>query len=167
MKILNYFKKLLKRNTSNTYKGYYLTIDELPLHNWIQCHENKVEFVRKDLKKGNDLNDIQVWNKIQDEYLKEFGLNEAFINLMNIQVEKAQAELDFVITEKRQVLNKINQLEAKLQQILVSKGENIDVKDVIIYINRHFKTSHTIYSITVDEYFRMINIYTKENATTN
>lgn len=137
------------------------------MHNWIQCHENKFEFVRKDIKKGNDLNDIQVWNKIQDEYLKEFGLNEAFINLMNIQVEKAQAELDFVITEKRQVLNKINQLEAKLQQILVSKGENIDVKDVIIYINRHFKTSHTIYSITVDEYFRMINIYTKENATTN
>jgi hypothetical protein len=138
----------------------------MPLNKWILCHEGNIENVRKGTK-GNDLKDVEVWTKLQDEYLHEFGLNEAFINLMNIQVEKAQAELDFIISEKRQVLNKINQLEAKLQQILVSKGENIDVKDVIIYINRHFKTSHTIYSITVDEYFRMINIYTKENATTN
>lgn len=149
------------------YKGYYSTISELPLFNWINCHDEKIEYVRKDISKGNDVKDYEVWTKLQDEYLHEYGLNETFVKLINIQIEKAQAELDYVITEKRNILNKINQLESKLKTLVVSNGENVDVKDVIIYINRHFKTSHTIYTITVDEYFRMIKIYTKENATTN
>ena len=138
----------------------------MPLHNWIQCHNGDLTKVRKG-EKGNEHFDIEYWSIIQDDYILKFGLGEHLTEIMELQKKKAIAELDFIITENRKILNKIDQLEAKLKVKLVSNGENIEVDDILIYMSKYYGYPINKKNITVSEYFRMINIYTKDNARSN
>lgn len=153
---------MLTKNISNTSKRYYLSIDELPLFNWIKCHDGKLEYLRKG-KLGSIKNDLRIWVDIQDEYLKKFGLAESYKRLIQIQLLKAQKELDYIITNNRKILNEINIQETKLQNMIKSKGESIDVDDVLIYLSKFLGYKVTSKSMTVTEYFKSIDIYQKEN----
>lgn len=140
----------------------------MPLENWMLCHDGKIENVRVN-KRGNDKLDLIYWTKLQDEYLKKFGLSETYSKLLKVQVLKAQKELDYVITGNRKILNDINIQEAKLVSLMASKGEDLDVEDVLIYLSKFLGYKVNKKTITVTEYFKSIDIYQKanKNGTTN
>ena len=147
-------------------KRYYISIDELILDNWIKCHNGDLTKLRKGVK-GNEHFDIKFWKIVQDDYILKFGLGDHLTEIMKLQKDKAIAELDFIITDNRKILNKIDQLEARLKVKLISNGESVDVEDILIYMSKYYGYPINKKNITVSEYFRMINIYTKDNARSN
>ena len=166
MKILSNLKKLLEPSTLTISKRYYNSVDDIILDNWIQCHNGDLTKVRKGTK-GNEHFDIEFWQIIQDDYILKFGLGDYLTEIMELQKDKAIAELDFIITENRKILNKIDQLESKIKTKLISNGESVEVEDILIYMSKYYGYPINKKNITVSEYFRMINIYTKDNARSN
>lgn len=158
---------MLQKNTSNISEKYYKSIDLMPLFCWIECNNGKSEYCRIDIRKGSLKLDEINWIRLQDEYLKDFGLQDTFKQLCETQKEKAIVELDYIITGKRILINKINMLDAKLKRMIQSKGENIEIDEVLIYMSKYFGYKIDKFSITVKEYFNMINIYTKAHGTTD
>jgi hypothetical protein len=118
-------------------------------------------------KKGTEQADIFYWTKLVDEHIKKFGLQENYKELLAIQIELAQAQLDYVATGNKKLKNTVRRLEAKITKMLVNNGENIDVNDVLIYLSKFLGYKIDKFTLTVTEYFKMINIYTKANANTN
>jgi len=150
-----------------TSKKYYKSIDEMPLNNWIECNNGNLEYCRLNQRKGNEKDDLLNWEIIQDQYLKDFGLNDSFKELAELQKQKALTELEYIETGKRIILNKVRILEEKLKNILINKGENVEIDVVLVYLSKYLGYKIDKFTIKVREYFTMLNIYIKENATTN
>jgi hypothetical protein len=150
-----------------TSKKYYKSIDEMPLNNWIECNNGNLEYCRLNLRKGNEKDDLLNWEIIQNQYLKDFGLNDSFKELAELQKQKALTELEYIETGKRIILNKVRILEEKLKNILINKGENVEIDVVLVYLSKYLGYKIDKFTIKVREYFTMLNIYIKENATTN
>lgn len=145
---------------------YYKSFDDMILLDWIECHNGNYIHVRKG-KRGTPEMDIKRWEEIQNAYILEFGLQDEFFELMDLQIEKAIQELEYIISNDRKKLNKVNALDAKLRNKLANKGENLDIEDVLIYLSKYYGYKLTKENTKVREYFKMINIYTKAHATAN
>lgn len=150
-----------------TSKKYYKSIDEMPLNNWIECNNGNLQYCRLNLNKGNEKEDLVSWEILQDQYLKDFGLNDSFRELTELQKQKALTELEYIETGKRIILNKVRMLDEKLKNILINKGENVEIDVVLVYLSKYLGYKIDKFTIKVREYFTMLNIYIKENATTN
>jgi UDP-N-acetylmuramoylalanine-D-glutamate ligase len=138
----------------------------MPLSKWIECNNGNISNVRKGVR-GSYKKDAKVWVKLSDEYIKTFGLNDTFKKLIQVQMEKAIAELDYVITDDRKKLNVITRLENKLIALMTSKGENVEVDEVLLHLSKFQSYPIKKDEITVKQYFKLIDIYTKAHATTN
>ena len=156
----------MRLNISNISKKYYLSIDEMPLNNWMECHKGNIHYIKKYGKRDND-NDLKYWTRLIDQHIDRFGIQDEYKDLMDTQVELAKAQMDYVADENRKALNTIKRLEFKLNKMMVSNGKNIDVDDVLIYLSKFLGYKIDRFTLTVTEYFKMINIYTKANATAN
>ena len=138
----------------------------MPLNSWIECHNGNINFVRRGYK-GCETADVFYWTKLVDEHIERFGLQESYKEYINIKIELATQQMEYVETENKKVKNVIRRLEAQLQKMLISNGENLDVNDVLIYLSKFLGYKIDKFTLTVTEYFKMINIYTKANADTN
>jgi len=96
------------------FNDYFESIDDLPLDNWIKCNNNDVRFVRKDLNQGNAKLDREVWERIFDSYLNEFGLNKKYEMMLKAIQKRALLELDFVLTRDR---FKLTQIELQVERL--------------------------------------------------
>jgi hypothetical protein len=138
----------------------------MPLHNWIECHEGNIDFCRKG-NRGSVSKDLHYWTLLVDEHIKRFGLQESYKDFIQLKLDLANAQMDYVANQTRSTLNIVRRIEKKIQNILVNNGENLDVYDVLIYLSKFLGYKIDKYTLTVSEYFKMINIYTKANANTN
>lgn len=139
----------------NTHEGYYNSIDNLPLHNWLMCHEGKFEFVRR-TSFGNEKLDAKYWVMIYDEHIKRFGLNENYAKYMDLCNKKALLQINYIETGIRMKLNKINALEARIQHMLQNNGESMSVGRLLQILSKFQGYPINKYTITVSEYFNLI-----------
>ena len=141
---------------------YYLTIDEMPLYNWIECHNGKLEFARKG-NEGTAEQDLSAWQNIYDSYIHEFGLSEVQKKLFDAMKKRALLELDFVITGDRFKLTEIEIQIAKMDAMLSNKGSGITIEQMLIYVSKWMGQWLNPKNITVKEYFNLIEQYGKAN----
>ena len=78
---------LQKKVLSNTTESYYLSIDELPIYNWNKIFETSdLDYLKKNNnKKVKEEFLVELWVKLQNEYLDEFGLESIFKQKLEIQ----------------------------------------------------------------------------------
>lgn len=146
---------------------YYKSLDEMPLYNWIECNKGNIIYVRENIKKGNEKDDSKFWELLNDEYIKRFGLSDQFIQIIELQKQKALVELDYITTGKRIILNDIKRLEAKLVNMLTNKGNDIEIDVVLVYLSKYLGYKIDKFTTSVSEYFTMLNVYLKENGRTD
>lgn len=120
------------------------------------CHEGKLEFVRKDINVGSEELDVKYWTLIYDEHLKTFGLNENHAKYMELLNKKAIYECEFIISDNRKVLNKIRQIEARIQALLSNNGESVSIGRLLMMLSKFQGYPVNKYTITVSEYFDLI-----------
>jgi len=161
-RILKDYDNLSDQNSSNTSERYYLSIDEIPLFNWFKCHDGKLKYTRKN-RIGSEKEDLESWTKIYDEYLSRFGINEEFQNFMQKQIDKAIKECEYLETGNRKLLNDINILEAKIRELMNTGKNEISSGELLQVLSKFQGYRIDVKTITVGEYFDLINIYKKQN----
>lgn len=143
-------------------EGYYNSIDEMLLYNWIKCTSGEIKYVRKG-EKGNVVNDKLVWEKIYDSYLKEYGLSPAYKKLLNEIKQKTLLEIDYVITKDRFKLTQIELSIVKLENMLSNNGSGMTIQQTLIHFSKWLGSWVDAKNITVRDYFNLLKEYGKEN----
>jgi hypothetical protein len=141
---------------------YYKGIDDIPLYNWIQCHNGKLEFTRKG-ESGTNEQDIEAWQQIYDDYIREFGLTDVQKKMFDAMKNKAMLELDFVITGNRFKLTEIEIAIAKIESMLMNRGQGITIDQMLIHLSKWMGQWINSKNITTREYFNLIDQYGKAN----
>lgn len=143
-------------------KNYYQDIDEMPLYNWRKCRAGKLKYTRKDLEVGKKKYDKKYWEKVHDTYLDQFGLGSGFIRYLELAIELAEANCDFVITDDRFTLNRIRELEREIED-LIKRGEEGGGMDVaVVYVSKWMNTMVNEREVTVKMFYTMLQEYEKE-----
>ena len=143
---------------------YYDDIEDFPLYNWRKIQEqNLFKFVRKDVDSGTVKNDKKFWVKIQDSFLKEFGLTKEYERILELQIEIAELECDLVINDTPFLQNKIRHLNQELEDLRNRGGES-DMDETIHYIESWRKIEINERTTTVRKFFKLLRTYKKEVA---
>lgn len=147
-------------------QGYYLSVDELPLYNWIKCIDGKFEYLRID-KNGSDEHDEIAWEIVYDEYVQRYGLGKLYNKLLKIMKKKAILQCDYVLTKEKFKLTEIELVEAQLQQALNNNGNGISIEESLIHLSKWLGQWINSKSITVREYFDLQKEYERFNNISN
>lgn len=104
-----------KSTTSNITDQYYDSIETMPIYNWnkiVETGELKYLFVNggRVTKKH-----AEVWEQIQNEYFKEFGIDPEFKKRIRLMKEVVSLNDEFIQTGDRFILNLINIAELDLK----------------------------------------------------
>lgn len=145
------------------YENYYKSIDELPLYNWIKCTNGKIEFVRKELDKGNGDLDGEFWANIFDTYITEFGLSKMHTNMLKALKKKAELELNYVITNNRFALTKLEVEIEKINMLLNNRGTGITIEQSLVHLSKWIGHWIDVKKITAREYFNLQKEFERAN----
>jgi hypothetical protein len=141
---------------------YYKGINDMPLFNWIECHNGKIEFTRK-TDAGTPEKDIEAWQSIYDDYIRTFGLTDVQKKLFDAMKKRAILELDYVITGDRFKLTEIEIAIARIDSMLSNKGSGITIEQALIHVSKWLGQWINPRNITVKEYFNLLEQYGKAN----
>ena len=141
---------------------YYEDIGELPLYNWIKITGGDLTYCRKDVLKGLEGSDLIYYDIIKDDNYKEFGVAKEYLTLLNIELELAESRLDWVITGKNFIKNKIAMLETELSDILNREDKGGDVNETLIRLWKWMGSKVDAKTTTVMEFKIMVGMYIEE-----
>lgn len=153
---------MLKKPTLITLERYYESIDEMFLNAWIKCNNEDLRYTRRELDKGTEEEDSKQWEKLQNQYLERFGLPEDYQKYLRLQVNKAKAQLEYVITGKRFELNKITAIDFKINALTNKNSEEISIQKMLNHLSKMQGYTLTQYNTTVSQYFELIDTLQKQ-----
>lgn len=153
---------MLKKPTLITLERYYESIDEMFLNAWIKCNNEDLRYTRRTLDNGTEEEDSKQWEKLQNQYLERFGLPEDYQKYLRLQVNKAKAQLEYVITGKRFELNKITAIDFKINALTNKNSEEISIQKMLNHLSKMQGYTLTQYNTTVSQYFELIDTLQKQ-----
>jgi hypothetical protein len=157
----------LQRNSKteqlSNINGYYKSIDDLPLDNWIKCNDGDLTYVRKKNDKGTEEQDELIWESIYNSYIDEFGLDKMYKKMLDSMKKRVELELDYVITEDRFKLTLINMEITRLEQLIANAGVGMSIQESLIHLSRWMGSFINTKNITTREYFTLLKEYGKAN----
>jgi hypothetical protein len=142
---------------------YYLTIDELPLWNWIKIMDGEIHFIRKKILDGNEIADSIVFDELFDQYIAEFGLSKLHDKMLKAQKKRAMLELDFVITGNRFKLTEIDMQIQRINEMLKNAGSGMTIEQSLIHISKWMNSWINAKTITTREFFILTNEFERIN----
>lgn len=144
-------------------RGYYKSIDDLPLENWIKCNDGDITYVRKKNEEGTEEEDEYVWETIYDSYINEFGLGKVYKKMLDSMRKRAELELDYVITGDKFKQTLINMEINRLEQLMANAGVGMSIPETLIHLSRWMGSFINTKNITTREYFTLLKEYGKAN----
>lgn len=162
MNILNYFRKLSLKHTPIIFERYYESIDEMFLNAWIKCNNDDLRYTRRTLDNGTEEEDSKQWEVLQNQYLERFGLPEDYEKYLRLQVSKAKAQLEYVITGKRFELNKITAIDFKINSMTNENSNEITIQKMLNHLSKMQGYTLTQFNTTVSQYFELIDTLQKQ-----
>lgn len=142
--------------------NYYNSIDDMPIYNWRKCSEKEeLQYCRIDINKGTEQEDIEAWDIIYDSFLAEFGLGKDYKRILELQMQIAEAQCDFIINDDQFLRNRIKQLEIELNELLDKPVVN-DMDTVIIHLEKWRGFAVDEKNTTVRKFYKLLREYQKE-----
>ena len=141
---------------------YFNSIEVLPIWNWWKIAEtgNLIYLHKKDYYEGEDYTLIELWNKLQNEYLDEFGITEEFRKILSLKKKWINKKVEFLTTGERFKLTEIDIIESDIAETMDSKV-SVDKDDTIITLERKLGRELDPKQISVKKYYKYINHFSK------
>ena len=155
--------KKLKKILFYTPVEYWVLIDEMPLYNWVKCNDNKLEYTRKDLKKGNEVEDAKAWAKLYNSYLKEFGLDERYKKYLKAIKKRAILQAEYIIKKDKFKLTEIEIQNQRIKQLEFYFGKGQQIEVILTWLGMFLGYKVDQKTTTVKEYFIILKEYGKAN----
>jgi hypothetical protein len=135
----------------------------MPLYNWVKCNDNLLQYARKDITKGNKIDDHLYWVKLYDEYLEKFGLNDRYKKYLDLMRKKALLQAEYVIKKEKFKLTEIEITETKLKDLEVYFGDGQKIEVILTWLGMFLGYKIDQRNTSVTEYFVILEEYGKAN----
>lgn len=144
---------------------YYNSISECTIFNWRKCLSGDYVFTRKNLDVGTEEMDALAWINIYDDYIKQIGLGKNYEYIMEMRKDLAILQCDFIITNNRFLLNKINVLTETIDEALknTEKGGE-DMTTTLLRLSKWAGFKLNEKTTTVLELHKMIDLVKQQAA---
>lgn len=152
----------LKSILSFSQGEYWISIDEMPLFNWIRCNDNKLEYARKN-KKGNQFQDLINWKRLYNEYLKEFGLDRRYKRYLDAKKKRAILQSEYIITKEKFKITEIEIQDQQIKDLEFYFGEGQKIEVILTWLGMFLGYKIDQKNTTVKEYFVILEQYGKAN----
>ncbi len=124
--------------------------------------EGEMKYILKEGKCEDESKLINAFELLYSDYLKRIGIGEKYKTLVETEKRLILIRCEFVETKNRKLLNKIDQLEAKIDNMKKSNGETTRPEIIIMYLSKFLGFKIDIKKDTTLEYFYWINEYKKQ-----
>ena len=146
-------------------KDYFNSIDNLPIWNWWKIAESgNLIYLQKledyDGKEDYTMKAFELWNKLQDEYLDEFGITDEFRQMLTLKKKWIKAKTDYLVTGERFKLTEIDIIEAQISETMTTKV-NVKKEDSIIMLEQKLSFPLDEKKLSVKKYYNYINHFSK------
>ncbi len=150
--MINFWSKLKHKFCSK-----YNSIHNLPIYNWNQIHKTSdFGYLLKNYEKVQHDGLNELWIKIYDEYIKEFGLSKEYQNILKLKINIAKQKADYIVTSDRVKLNFIALDEAKLKEIETKEAPDT-FRKTLMHIEKSQGVKMNDKQLSVYEFYHYIN----------
>lgn len=132
------------------------------LNSWIKCNNDDLRYTRRTLDNGTEEEDSKQWEVLQNQYLERFGLPEDYEKYLRLQVSKAKAQFEYVITGKRFEINKITAIDFKINSMTNENSNEITIQKMLNHLSKMQGYTLTQFNTTVSQYFELIDTLQKQ-----
>lgn len=139
----------------------------MPLYNWLKCTDGDKKYVRINTQKGNDLSDTHYWEQIHDDYINHFGLNKVYVRMLEQMKKVSMLELEYVITNDKFNLTKLEMEAQRLNSMMSSAGTGISLEQGLVYLSKWLGYAVKTKEVSVKAYFEMLKEYERYNKIAN
>lgn len=144
-------------------KDYFNSIEDLPIWNWWRIAEtgNLIYLHKEADYSKEDYTLVSLWNRLQDEYLNEFGITQEFQDVLKLKKKWINAKTNFLITEDRFILNEIEEIEIDIKETMSSKI-TVNKDETVIMLETKLNRELNPKKISVKKYYNYINYFSKQ-----
>jgi hypothetical protein len=139
----------------------------MPLYNWLKCTDGNMKYIRLNIKKGNALSDQFYWESMYDKYIEHYGLGKLYSRMLEQMRRVAMLELEYVITNDRFQLTKLEMENQRLQSMMNSGGTGVSLEQGLVYLSKWLGYAIVTKNISVKSYFDMLKEYERYNKISN
>ncbi len=136
----------------------YSSIDDLPMFYWDKIHstgEYKYLFV-KQVQTKNTKELEQLWTKIYDEYLLEFGLGKGYLEIKALKEKIAKLKGKYIITGDKLLKNHINVEENMLKSLYGENNKSTSFRESLVHLEKMQQIKIDTKKITVADYYNYL-----------
>ena len=142
-------------------KSYYDSIKDIILENWWQVQTGNLKYTRKNINIGTKKQDEKAYEKINDSYLEEFGMDKTQKEIIELQRRIAILQCDFVIEEQRFLQNEIKRLQVEILELLTNtNGQDRD--GLVIHLEKWLGFRINEKEITANKFYKIVREFEKE-----
>jgi len=143
--------------------NYFLTIDKLTMDRWLKCQEGDLTALRVDPAIGTEEQDFVAWELVNQNYVETFGVSRKHVRYLQLQKELLLVRMEYLISEDKFLLNRIDDIEREMSTVFVSDQPNANITTTFIYLSKFMGYRITAETISVLEFFTMVEEYGKNN----
>ena len=137
----------------------------MPLWNWIKVTDGDHRYVRKEIAVGSPNLDHMHFDRIYDEYIRDFGLSELHKKMLHAIKKRTLLELDYVVSRNPFLITEIEIQIARLEGMMKNNGSGMTIEQTVIHISKWMNTWINIKTISVRDYFNLMNEMKRTNQT--
>ena len=146
-------------------KDYFDSIEDLPIWNWWKIADsgNLIYMQKLDYydKEDYSIKAFELWNKVQNEYLEEFGITDEFRQVLSLKKKWIKAKTDYLLTGERFKLTEIDIIDAQIKDTTANKID-VDKEDTLIVLEQKLNRELDPKKVSVKKYFKYINHFSKQ-----
>lgn len=135
----------------------YQNIDELPVWNFDMVNKTgDFKYLSKDLNVKVTPDFENVWEKIFNEFIEEFGIDDNFRMVLKYQLEACKNRMNAYCNGKKHELTFANLNEIKAEQLM--KGSDITLGKVAAHLSQKMGFRVNIREVSVREFYNYLKI---------
>jgi hypothetical protein len=142
-------------------KSYFDSIKDIILENWWQVQMGNLKYTRKNINIGTKKQDEKAYERINDSYIMEFGIDKTQKEIIELQRRIAILQCDFVIEEQRFLQNEIKRLQKEILALLTNtNGQDRD--GLVIHLEKWLGFRINEKEITANKFYKIVREFEKE-----
>jgi hypothetical protein len=130
---------------------------------WLKCQEGDLTALRVDPGIGTEEQDFVAWEFVNQNYVETFGVSRKHVRYLQLQKELLLVRMEYLISEDKFLLNRIDDIEREMSTVFVSDQPNANIITTFIHLSKFMGYRITAETISVLEFFTMVEEYGKNN----
>lgn len=142
---------------------HYDSIDNLPLYNWRKINEtNDLRWMFASGKGQVNRRIAEAWQTIYDEYIDEFGINDKYLQILELKREIVKLTAELALTGDRSIETFIDIAKWELTELLKNEDKGQSFGTVKAYVEKYMGFHLDERIVSVRDYYNYLKLMLAE-----